>query len=59
MYGHTLGAAVALGYVVHAHGCTDQYLLSGHYEIRLASRKVPAKISIAPMYDPKSVRVRT
>jgi heterotetrameric sarcosine oxidase gamma subunit len=59
MYGHTLGGAVALGYVAHSHGCTDQYLLSGHYEIGLAARKVAARVSIAPMYDPKSARVRS
>jgi 4-methylaminobutanoate oxidase (formaldehyde-forming) len=59
MYGHTLGGAVALGYVAHAHGCTDQYVLSGHYEIELAARKVAAKVSLTPMYDPKSARVRS
>ena len=58
MYGHTLGGAVALGYVAHAHGCTDQYVLSGRYEIELAARKVAAKVSVTPMYDPKSARVR-
>jgi len=59
MYGHTLGGAVALGYVANAHGCTDQYVLSGRFEIELASRKVPAKVSLTPMYDPKSARVRS
>ena len=58
MYGHTLGGAVALGYVAHAHGCTDQYVLSGRYEIELAARRVAAKVSVTPMYDPKSARVR-
>jgi len=58
MYGHTLGAAVALGYVAHADGCSDEYLQSGRYEIELARAKVSARCSLTPMYDPKNLRVR-
>jgi 4-methylaminobutanoate oxidase (formaldehyde-forming) len=58
MYGHSLGAAVALGYVANADGCSDAYIDSGRYEIELAARRVPARASLAPLYDPKSLRVR-
>ncbi len=58
MFGHTLGAAVGLGYVSNEAGVSDEYITSGRYEIHIADRKVPAKESIQPMYDPKSARVR-
>ena len=58
MYGHTLGGAVALGYVVDAGGVTDDYILGGGYEIEIGNERHAARVSIAPMYDPKSARVR-
>jgi heterotetrameric sarcosine oxidase gamma subunit len=58
MYGHTLGAAVALGYVAHEAGCTEEFIRAGRYEIQLATAKVGARASLAPLYDPKNSRVR-
>jgi glycine cleavage system T protein len=56
-YGHQLGGAVGLGYVP----CPDESaesLLASHYEIDIAGTRVSARASLAPMYDPKSLRVR-
>jgi 4-methylaminobutanoate oxidase (formaldehyde-forming) len=58
MFGHTLGAAVALGYVAHATGCSDEFVLSGRYELEVAEAKVPATASLTALYDPKNQRVR-
>jgi 4-methylaminobutanoate oxidase (formaldehyde-forming) len=58
MYGHTLGGAVGLGYVEHADGCSDEFVVSGRYEIQLPDGRVAAHASLTPLYDPKSVRVR-
>lgn len=58
MFGHTLGAAVALAYVSNEGGVTDEYVTSGRYEIHVADRRVAARVSLAPLYDPKSARVR-
>jgi glycine cleavage system aminomethyltransferase T/glycine/D-amino acid oxidase-like deaminating enzyme len=58
MYGHTLGAAVALGYVGDEKGVSDEYVTAGRYEIQLAERRVGARASLSPMYDPKSLRIR-
>lgn len=58
MFGHTLGAAVALGYLSHPEGVTDEFVTGGHYEIAIAERRVAARVSIAPMYDPKGLRIR-
>jgi 4-methylaminobutanoate oxidase (formaldehyde-forming) len=58
MYGHTLRGAVGLGYVECATGCSDEFVLSGHFEIQVHDRRVAARASLTPLYDPKSLRVR-
>ncbi len=58
MYGHTLGAAVALGYVVNPDGCSDEYVNAGRYQIELANGRVSARASLTPLYDQKNLRIR-
>ncbi len=56
-YGHHLGAAIGMGYVP-CKGETAADVLSSSYEVEVAGRRVRAEASLAPMYDPKSERVR-
>ena len=58
MYGHTLGAAVALGYIEAAAGASDDYINAGRYEIQVDTRRMAARASLTAMYDPKSARIR-
>jgi 4-methylaminobutanoate oxidase (formaldehyde-forming) len=58
-YGCTLGGAVGLGNVEHEAGVSVEYIKSGSYEIEVASRRYPARVSLRPMYDPKGVKVRS
>jgi len=58
MYGHTLGACVAMGFVGHPDGANDEFVLGGRYEIQLADDRVGARPSLVPMYDPKNLRIR-
>ncbi|WP_323020504.1 FAD-dependent oxidoreductase [Pararhodobacter sp.] len=51
-YGHALGGSVALGYVPVEGG------FDGVFEIDIAGRRVPARASLSPLYDPKALRVR-
>jgi 4-methylaminobutanoate oxidase (formaldehyde-forming) len=56
-YGHTLGAAVGLGYVpCKGESATD--VLASSYEVDIAGVRVKAEVSLRPMYDPKSERVK-
>ncbi len=55
-YGHTLGAAVALGYVADPHG--DALADVDAYEIEIAGRRHPAIASARPMYDPTHARIK-
>jgi len=56
-YGHALGGAIGMGYVPCA-GESAESVLSSTYEIEVAGVRHRAQASLAPMYDPKSERVR-
>ncbi len=56
-YGHTLGAAIGMGYVP-CQGETAADVLASSYEIDVAGVRVKATASLRPMYDPKSERVK-
>ena len=56
-YGHTLGAAIGLGYVP-CKGESAAQLLESSYEIEIAGERFSVEASIKPMYDPKSERVK-
>ncbi|MEP1012843.1 MAG: FAD-dependent oxidoreductase [Paracoccaceae bacterium] len=56
-YGHHLGAAVGLGYVP-CEGETASDVLASSYEIDVCGTRVKADVSLKPMYDPKSERVK-
>ncbi|MDC1400145.1 FAD-dependent oxidoreductase [bacterium] len=56
-YGHTIGAAIGLGYVPCKNEAVSD-ILSSTYEIDVAGVKIAANVSIKPVYDPKSERVK-
>ena len=58
MYGHTLGGAVGLGYVADEAGVDEALIASGGFEILIGDRRVPARASLRPLYDPSGVRTR-
>jgi heterotetrameric sarcosine oxidase gamma subunit len=57
-YGHTLGRAVAMGYVAHPEGVDDRFLESGRWELEIACARFPARLWLRPPYDPLSERAR-
>jgi 4-methylaminobutanoate oxidase (formaldehyde-forming) len=56
-YGHTLGAAVGMGYVP-CPGETAADVLASRYEIDVMGTRITATASLKPLYDPKSDRVK-
>ncbi|MEZ4632305.1 MAG: FAD-dependent oxidoreductase [Deinococcales bacterium] len=58
MYGHTLGCALGMGYVKHPDGVNKEFLEGGRFEIEVAGKRISAKPSLRPFYDPKSERIR-
>jgi len=57
-YGHTLGAAVGMGYVP-CKGESAAEVLNSDFEIDVAGTRVKAIASLKPLYDPTSARLRT
>ncbi|WP_027245336.1 GcvT family protein [Leisingera daeponensis] len=56
-YGHTLGAAIGMGYVP-CEGESAADVLGSTYEIDVCGVRVAAEAALKPMYDPKSERVK-
>ncbi len=57
-WGYTVDAAIGLGYVRHEEGVTDEWLMAGTYELDVANRIFPAKVTLEPLYDPAMSRVK-
>jgi len=59
MFGHTLGVALALGYLENDAGpLSAEWVAAGRYEIEVAAERVPARVALRPFYDPASERVK-
>jgi glycine cleavage system aminomethyltransferase T len=57
-YGHTLGGSVGLA-MLEAEVPIDQaWLDAGEWTVEIAEHKYPAIASLAPLYDPKMLRVK-
>lgn len=59
MYGHSLGAAVGLGYVSQPDHITDAWVQATEFEILIGNHRVPARGSLRPLYDPSGRRTRS
>ena len=62
-YGFTLGGAVGLamvdaGLVEPGRAVDAEFLAAGDWTVQVGNAIVPARVSLAPMYDPRSERVR-
>ncbi|HLQ13753.1 MAG TPA: FAD-dependent oxidoreductase [Steroidobacteraceae bacterium] len=57
-YGHTVGRAIGYGYVRRAAGVDREYLLSGGYELEVATERMPCQLHLAPLYDPAMARIK-
>ena len=57
-YGHHLGRAIALGYVLNEGGVDAEFVADGAWEIEVGLRRYAARASVKPMYDPTNARMR-
>jgi len=56
-YGHTLGAAVGMGYVKCQEGVTAEFIWEGRYEINVSGTRFPATPHLKPPYDPERKKI--
>ncbi|MCU1400488.1 MAG: FAD-dependent oxidoreductase [Acidimicrobiales bacterium] len=57
-YGYTLDRSIGYGYVRDPEGVTAEFVLDGTYELEVATERVPADVSLRPLYDPGMRRIK-
>ena len=58
-YGYTVGRAIGYGYIRDPEGGVDrEMVLSGTYELEVATHRVPAQVFLDPLYDPAMARIK-
>ncbi|NHB78137.1 GcvT family protein [Rhodobacter calidifons] len=57
-FGFTLNRSIGMGYVRNPEGVTADYVLSGRYELEVATERVPAEVTLAPLYDAGMERIK-
>ena len=57
-YAHYLGCAIGMGYLENLEGISDEWVMSGKYEIDVEGKLYSARVHINAPYDPKGQRVQ-
>ncbi|MDQ0395993.1 GcvT family protein [Labrys monachus] len=55
-WGYTAGLNIGYGYVRHPDGVDRDHVLSGRYELEVATERVEARVFMEPLYDPRMER---
>jgi sarcosine dehydrogenase len=56
-FGHTIGKPIGYGFI-RVQNVTEDFVLSGKYELDVAANRLPATVHMAPLYDPKGAKIR-
>jgi 4-methylaminobutanoate oxidase (formaldehyde-forming) len=56
-YGHTVGGAVAMGYVNNSAGVNSEFIKSGRFEINVSGERFSALAYLRSPYDPERIRI--
>ena len=57
-YGHTIGKSIGMGYVRATDPIDNDHVLSGDYELEVATERVKAEVTLSPLYDPKMAKAK-
>jgi len=57
-YGHTVGKSIGIGYVRNEDGVTQDFVLSGEYELEVAAKRIAADVTMQSLYDPAMNRIK-
>ena len=57
-FGHTIGKSIGYGYVRNPDGVDRAFVLSGAYELEVATERVPCHVQLDPLFDPAMARVK-
>jgi len=56
-YGHSVGGAVAMGYVNHPAGAASDFFKTGRFEINISGQRFPTRAHLRSPYDPGRKRI--
>ena len=57
-YGFTLGGAVGLAMVQSEQPIKKAWLRDAEWQVEIAGKRYPAKVSLRPLYDPRAARIK-
>ena len=57
-WGYTMERNIGYGYVRNGAGVGRDYVMSGAYELEVATERVPCEVFMEPLYDPKMERIK-
>ncbi|MEW6265707.1 MAG: FAD-dependent oxidoreductase [Thermodesulfobacteriota bacterium] len=57
-YAHFLGGAMGMGYLEQAGGISEDWILSGRYEVDVEGKMIPAQVFLKTPYDPQGLKLR-
>ncbi len=58
MFGHRVGASLAMGYVHRPHPITADWIAATRFEIGVGDRRLAASAQLGPWYDPRGERIK-
>ena len=57
-FGYTIGKSIGMGYVRSEATIDKNYVMAGTYELEVATVRVPAAVTLKPLFDPKMEKVK-
>ena len=57
-YGYSIGKSIGFGYIRNLNGVTPDYIQNATYELVIASQTYPAQVTLDPLFDPTSIRIK-
>jgi 4-methylaminobutanoate oxidase (formaldehyde-forming) len=57
-WGYSVQKNIGYGYVRNSEGVSSAYLTRGHYELEVATDRVPATLHLGPLVDPKMEKIK-
>lgn len=57
-FGHTIGKSIGMGYVRSDDIIDKEFVLSGTYELEVATKRIPCDVHLDPLYDPKMEKIK-
>lgn len=58
-YGYTVQKSIGMGYVRSAHTINNAFVLSGEYELEVATQRVKCEVTMTPLIDPKMEKIKS